>query len=126
MFLEHVNLTVSDLDRSVAFYRELLDLHVRWQGKALTGGGLVRAAHVGTDRCYLALFEAGRPGRAAQDYSVAGVNHFGFVVEDLDGATERLARLGAEPHLEADYAPGRRLYFRDPDGVEVELVEYDR
>ncbi len=28
MFLEHVNLTVTDLDRSIAFYRRLLDLEL--------------------------------------------------------------------------------------------------
>ena len=120
MYLEHVNLTVSDLDRSVALYCDLLGLHVRWKG-LIDGERL--GAHVGDDRCYLALFQASAPGRAEQDYSRPGLNHLGFVVPDLDEARRRLEQLGATVHYEADYEPGRRAYFLDPDGHEVELVE---
>ncbi len=121
MFLEHVNLTVSDLDRSIAFYCDLLDLHVRWKGP-IEGDRL--GAHVGDDRHYLALFQATKAGKVPYDYLSPGLNHFGFVVDDLDDARRRIAALGATVHLEADYEPGRRIYFMDPDGHEVELVEY--
>jgi hypothetical protein len=36
----------------------------------------------------------------------------------------RLAELGVQSHHEAAYEPGRRAYFLDPDGIEMELVEY--
>lgn len=125
MHIEHVNLTVSDLEQSIRFYRELLGFEVRWRGTLSDGQP---AAHVGDltgDRqCYLALFQASQPGRASEDYGRAGLNHVGFVVDDLDAMRVRLAALGVEPHLEGDYEPGRRLYFHDPSGVEVELVEY--
>ena len=121
MFLEHVNLTVTDLDRSIAFYCDLLDLHVRWKGD-LEDGRL--GAHVGDDRNYLALFEATNDGAAPYDYSRPGINHFGWVVEDLDEARRRIDELGATIHLDADYEPGRRVYTFDPDGHEIELVEY--
>ena len=122
MFLEHVNLTVSNLERSVDFYRQLLDFQVRWEGTIDSGQP---AAHVGDDRCYLALFEATKPGHVGQDYGAVGLNHFGVVVDNLDECRQRLAELGVTPTAEADYEPGRRLYFLDPDGIEVELVEYD-
>jgi len=123
MHLEHVNLTVSDLGRSIDFYSRLLGLHVRWRREA--GVDLTAAAHVGTDEQYIAMFQAA-PGtpRPVVDYEAVGLNHFGFVVDDLDSARNRLADLGVTPHSEADYDPGRRLYFYDPDGTEVELVEY--
>ena len=121
MHLEHVNLSVKDVEKSAAFYCDLLGLHIRWKGE-LTGGRL--AMHVGDDRSYLALFEATLAGRVVQDYSKTGINHFGFVVDDLDAARERLAKLGIEARDPDDYDPGRRLYFDDPDGIEVELVEY--
>ena len=55
MFLEHVNLTVSDMERSAGFYCDLLGLRVRWKGTTSDG---TPAAHVGDDRFYLALFQA--------------------------------------------------------------------
>jgi catechol 2,3-dioxygenase-like lactoylglutathione lyase family enzyme len=121
MYLEHVNLTVADLDRSIAFYCDLLDLHLRWKGP-IDEDRL--GAHVGDDRHYLALFQATANGSVDYDYLRPGFNHFGVVVDDLDGVRERAARLGATIHLEADYEPGRRIYLMDPDGHEVELVEY--
>lgn len=121
MYLEHVNITVGDLDRSTEFYCDLLELHVRWKG---TIDGERLGAHVGDDRCYLALFQAAADGTVDRDYVRPGVNHFGFVVHNLDEARRRLDHLGATVHLEADYEPGRRIYFLDPDGHEVELVQY--
>jgi catechol 2,3-dioxygenase-like lactoylglutathione lyase family enzyme len=122
MFLEHVNLTVSDIERSIGFYRDLLGLSLRWRGHSAAG---LPAAHVGDDRCYLALFQAAQNGRVAVDMSTVGMNHFGFVVDDLDATRRKLLEFGLAPHHEADYEPGRRLYFFDPDGMEVELVAYD-
>ena len=123
MFLEHVNLTVSNMERSAAFYCDLLDLQVRWKGTTSDG---TPAAHVGDNRFYLALFQAKEAGRAPSDYTVVGLNHFGYVVDSLDSVKRKLATLGVEPHMEHDYEPGKRLYFLDPDGIEVELVEYEQ
>ena len=121
MHIEHVNLTVSDLEHSIAFYCDLLDLQLRWKGPI---DDQRLGAHVGDGRSYLALFQATTGGAVDHDYSRPGVNHFGFVVPDLDDARRRLAHLGATVHLEGDYEPGRRIYFMDPDGHEVELVQY--
>lgn len=121
MQIEHVNITVTDLDRSVAFYSDLLGLQVRWKGEI--GDGL-RGAHVGDDDQYLALFEAAAGGRAELDYGRPGVNHVGFLVDDLETARRRVEELGAAVHHEAAYHPGRRIYVLDPDGTEIELVSY--
>ncbi|MDX1383432.1 MAG: VOC family protein [Thermoanaerobaculia bacterium] len=120
MHLEHVNLTVADLDRSVDFYTRLLGFRVRWSGTTTEGKP---AAHVGDDSSYLALFE-GEAKPVVWDYESVGFNHFGVVVDSLDEAKRRLDELGAPIHFEPDYEPGRRAYFTDPDGYEVELVEY--
>ena len=81
------------------------------------------AAHVGAEDSYLALFE-GSPSKNRMDYETVGFNHFGVVVDSLKEAKARLRELGAEIHFEPDYEPGKRAYFTDPDGYEVELVEY--
>jgi len=122
MYLEHVNLSVSDLERSIAFYTELFGFEVRWRGFTSDGQP---AAHIGDDRMYLAMFQAVAPGTAVKDYGAVGFNHFGFVVDSLDDLRGRLGRMGISPHLEGDYEPGRRLYFHDHDGIEVELVQYE-
>lgn len=121
MHLEHVNLTVSDVERSAAFYSDLLGFHVRWKGETVAGSP---AAHVGDDRCYLALFQSTDETDAPNNYEVVGLNHLGFVVDDLDATLERLHALGVQEHFMPEYDPGRRAYFMDPDGIEVELVEY--
>lgn len=121
MHLEHVNLTVSNVDAAVDFYRRLLGLEVRWRGATTNGRP---AAHVGTDRCYIALFEGTGGPVEGGDYERVGVNHFGFVVDDIDATRRQLASLGITPTAEADYEPGQRFYFRDLDGIEVEIVQY--
>ena len=125
MFLEQVNLTVGDLDRSVGWYRELLGLELRWEGQAIGTDGMVRAAHLGRGDCYLALFEASESGPPAPTYGRAGLNHMGFVVDDLAATRARAVGLGVKPHFEPEYDPGRRFYVFDPDGIEIELVSYD-
>lgn len=123
MFLEHVNLSVSSLEHSIDFYRRALGLRLRWRGTTRTGQ---EAAHVGGEVSYLALFQAG-PSAASPvsaDYLDVGINHFGLVVDDLDRARERLEFAGVRPHHETNEPPGRRLYFFDPDGIEVELASY--
>jgi len=123
MFLEHVNMSVADLDHTIDFYGKLLGLKVRWRGTTSDG---LPAAHVGDERHYLALFEVGDAARKPDDYGLLGLNHFGFVVDDLEACRTKLGELGAEVRDAMDYEPGRRLYFDDPNGVEVELVEYSK
>jgi catechol 2,3-dioxygenase-like lactoylglutathione lyase family enzyme len=122
MFIEHVNITVSSLQKSIDFYSKLFGFELRWRSPADDPDQA--GAHVGDDRSYIAMFEAPHAGRADADYDRVGLNHFGLVVQDLARYRSRLRDMGIEPHLERDYDPGRRLYFYDPDGIEVELVEY--
>jgi len=127
MKLEHVNLTVADLERSISFYCEVFEARVRWRGEIFNTTQMRPAAHVGSDDFFIALFEAeesaaSQPVRTS--YAPPGVNHFGFVVEDLDAHVRRLEALGFETRTPFVYDPGRRIYFDDPDGIEVEIVEY--
>ena len=121
MRIEHANITVSNVNASVAFYQKLFGARIRWEGTNSSGN---RAAHVGVDDTYLSLFEAEQAGRAPRGYGSVGVNHLAFEVDDLAVFRRRLNERGIEIHLEADYEPGERIYFMDPDGVEIELVSY--
>ena len=121
-FIEHVNITVRDPERSAKLMHDLFGWNIRWQGPSLNGG---RTIHVGDDQFYLALYtsqgtetpdDAFRKGRP--------LNHVGIVVDDLDDAERRVVAAGLEPFNHGDYDPGRRFYFFDFDGTEFELVSY--
>lgn len=122
MFVEHVNVTVTDPEKSAAILERIFGWHVRWEGPSLMGG---RTVHVGTDESYLALYTPGDPGPAHSRTDVAGLNHIGVVVDDLDATEARVAAEGYTPHTHMDYDPGRRFYFDDRDGIEFEVVSYN-
>ncbi|MBI1403686.1 MAG: VOC family protein [Porphyrobacter sp.] len=118
--LEHVNITVSDIERSADLLAKLMGWHIRWRGPSLLGGETI---HVGGERDYLAVYTRGeKPGRFAKGVPL---NHVGLVVEDLDAAEAVVKAAGLEPFNHADYEPGRRFYFFDWDGIEFEMVSYE-
>ena len=53
------------------------------------------------------------------------VTHVGIVVDDLDEIEQRVRSVGFEPHMRANYEPGRRFYFFDDTGLEIEVVSYN-
>jgi len=122
-YIEHVNLTVSDPERSTRLFRDLFGWEVRWQGPARDGG---RSIHVGDDATYLAIYAEPGRGKAADRAWPKGapLNHVGILVEDLDETERRVIAAGLEPFNHGDYEPGRRFYFLDWDGIEFEIVSY--
>ena len=120
--LEHVNVTVSDPARAAKLMQDLFGWQVRWQGPARDGGHTI---HVGSDDHYLALY-TGRDVAYTADYFAKGrpLNHIGVEVDDLDATEAKVAAAGLTPFNHADYEPGRRFYFFDPDGIEYEVVSY--
>jgi len=45
-------------------------------------------------------------------------------VEDIGAVEAKVIAAGLTPYSHDDYAPGRRFYFNDPDGIEYEVVSY--
>lgn len=117
--LEHINITVSDIERSAALLERLMGWHIRWRGPSQMGGETI---HVGGERDYIAVYTRG----ALPEPFAKGVplNHVGLVVNDLDAAETVVKAAGLEPFNHADYEPGRRFYFFDWDGIEFEMVSY--
>ena len=117
--LEHVNITVSDIDRSAALLAQLMGWRIRWRGPSQLGGETI---HVGCDDDYIAVYTRG----AVPEPFTKGVplNHLGLVVDDLDAAEAVVKEAGLFPFNHADYEPGKRFYFFDWDGIEFEMVSY--
>ena len=119
----HVGLSVTDLDRSIAFYHDLLDLELVHRSDE---GGR-RFAFLGTGgRVFLTLWQQGR-GR--HEPGPAGLHHLAFELPTVEAVRAVEARLrsrgitplydGIVPHQEG--AESAALYFVDPDGIRLEL-----
>jgi len=140
--LHHTGYTVSNLDRSVAFYRDLLGCEViatqEKQGgylAAIVGypDAHVRMAHLrlpGSEHV-IELFQYLAPagGKADVEPRNVGASHLCFVTSDLPTLHARLAEHDVEfvsPPVEVDTGintGGYALYLRDPDGIVVELFQ---
>jgi catechol 2,3-dioxygenase-like lactoylglutathione lyase family enzyme len=146
MRLHHTGYTVSDLDRSLGFYRDLLGLEVLAEQEK-RGGYLaaivghpdahVRMAHLrapGIEGGHvLELFQYLAPaGQRAADSAPCdvGTPHLCLAVGDLHDRYERLRAAGVDtfvsPPVEVDTGINRgalALYLRDPDGILIELFQ---
>ena len=122
--LEHANVTVSDPDASAAWMEKVFGWTVRWSGAAMQTG---RSVHVGTPESYVALFCDGETQTSDLDsYRTRGMlNHLAvFTDEDIDAVEARVRDAGFTPGNHQDYAPGRRFYFHDHDGIEWEVATH--
>jgi catechol 2,3-dioxygenase-like lactoylglutathione lyase family enzyme len=118
--IEHVNITVTDPDRSARLLEALFGWRVRWRGPARDGG---HSIHIGSSAHYIALY--GGHDRAPAPFAKGvPLNHIGIEVDDLAATQARVLAAGLTPFGHDDYEPGRRFYFLDDDGIEYEIVSY--
>lgn len=122
-YLEHVNLTSSDPDRFANLMCDLFGWKIRWRGDATQGGHTI---HVGEETSYIAVYTKGvRDAAMTSSYETpGGLNHIAVVVDDLDATEEKVKAAGYVTENHGDYEPGRRFYFREDDGIEIEIVSY--
>ena len=117
--IEHVNLAVSDIERSTSLFEELLGWKQRWRGPTMDGGETI---HVGDATTYLALHTGGTVNGPTDR---GALNHVGLLVDDLPAAERIVLDHGMKTFGHDDYDPGRRFYFFDWDGIEFEVVSYE-
>jgi glyoxylase I family protein len=121
-FIEHVNVSVSDVDRTAQMLMDLFGWRIRWRGEAAMGGHTI---HVGTNTSYVAVYMTKDSDKAPKGYSKSvPLNHIGVQVDDLNATERKVKALGLKTFGHGDYEPGRRFYFFDRDGIEFEIVSY--
>jgi catechol-2,3-dioxygenase len=123
--LNHAVLFVSDLARSVAFYRDVLGFRLI----PMTPDGNARAAFLqasgSTNDHDLGLFEVGAAaGQSQAGRTSVGLYHLAWEVDTLDELAATAARLAEAGALagSSDHGTTKSLYAKDPDGLEFEVV----
>jgi len=141
MIVRHVGITVSDLKKSISFYRDLLgftitkemdesgvhidkfsglkDVDVRTVKLSGESGGMIEL-----------LYYRSHPNTNEQNFSEditkVGCSHFAITVRDLPSLYSKLLENNLVVLCEPQYSPDgkvRLTFCRDPDGTLIELVE---
>ena len=126
--LEHLNLVVKDIDKSLDFYRVVFPhWKIRGGGKSDWYGKLRNWLHFGDDHQYLALADNGIGENRDLKQHQVGLAHFAYVTNNIKDLVQRLTQAGYETSSDLDINEHRgNVYYLDPDGFEVEFVEYFR
>lgn len=143
--MTHTSFTVSDIERSIVFYRDMLGLELvttlrlrePWIA-TMTGFGQadlkIAALRLGPGEHILELIEYVNPcGAASAPHPTNDIAsaHLCFAVEDIHAEYERLTAAGVEfrsvpQAIGGEPGNGWAVYFRDPDGIPLELSQDDR
>jgi catechol-2,3-dioxygenase len=122
--LNHAVLYVRNVERSVAFYRDVLGFAPIEGMAALRGAAFMRAPDSTNDHD-LGLFEIGESAAASDaGRTSVGLYHLAWEVDtlrDLETLAGELAEAGALSGA-SDHSTTKSLYGRDPDGLEFEIA----
>jgi catechol-2,3-dioxygenase len=120
--LNHAVLYVRELDRSVAFYTQVLGFRVVEMTPPGFRAAFLQAAASDNDHD-LGLFEVGAAASSAGRGAV-GLYHLAWEVDtlaELERIQGELARAGALGGM-SDHSTSKSLYGQDPDGIEFEIA----
>jgi catechol 2,3-dioxygenase-like lactoylglutathione lyase family enzyme len=128
--LDHLAITVDDVERTLAFYRRVLDAQPLFEELWRAGRIPVVLLQVGASR--LSVHSAKAPAAPHARVPLPGSQDFCFRWDGpIESAEAHLRERGVEialgpvPRPAADGAAGQSVYFRDPDGNLLELLTTD-
>jgi catechol 2,3-dioxygenase-like lactoylglutathione lyase family enzyme len=138
MEFSHVGISVADIDRSIAFYRDMFGLEPLMEIMPFGGeqyeaimdipGVTGRICMIGKGSTNLELFEFGGSKAKDPNYPVSdrGISHFGIFVDDIDATYAKLRAADVRIHSPIITFMGggmRAAYCRDPDGNVFEILQ---
>jgi len=140
--IHHTSFTVSNMERSIAFYRDVLGMKVTWDSKAagvefkgeiadnVTGcpGTEQRLVFVETEGSRIELVEYTPTGKPQIDNkpSDTGSAHVCFKTKNIEEVYKKLLANKVRLHcVPQDLGFAKVMYFRDPDGIVLEAVQGD-
>lgn len=116
--LHHVSVIVSDTERSLQFYRDLLGLRVDPTRPDLGYPG----AWLWIGELQIHLLELPNPDSVTDRPAHGGRDrHVALLIDDVDALTQRLDSAGIG--YTRSRSGRRAVFFRDPDGNALELIE---
>jgi len=146
--VHHTGITVDNIDRSIEFYRGVLDAELLYVGDSNTQGvplkkfqnvvgvkgARLRYAflRVGDTLIELICYLSPRGSKRFPRHNNVGTPHIAFKVEDIDEAYSELAKRGAKPLSppvvvrvkEGSWVKGWKFtYFRGPDDEYLEIFQ---
>lgn len=141
-WLNHTGFVVSDMERSLAFYKDVLGLTEEMNG-IREGAGISEVVGYPDAKLHVVYLGTGDlkhsveliqyinpPGGkiSPTERNAVGACHLGIVVDDLDAVYEDLSGKGAQflgpPVVRESNIYGRKVvYLQDPDGNWLELLE---
>ena len=107
--VHHVSVNVSNPERSIAFYTDVLGGTLRTDRPDFDFGG----AWIDLGTAQVHLIESDVPPNLGQ--------HFAILIDDVDGAVRELRAKGYEVEDARVVGPDRQTFITDPDGNSVEL-----
>jgi len=127
--VNHIATLTADTDRLRAFYEEIFEAKVVSDMKEAPEGPGVRLSMVDIgDDTMLNVFEIvgnTEAGRQVPMFERGRIDHIGLRAKDLASFEEirsRLMRRGAADAFVTDFGPEFSVFFRDPDGLEGEVL----
>jgi catechol 2,3-dioxygenase-like lactoylglutathione lyase family enzyme len=137
--IRHIGIVVSDLDKALYFYRDLLGLKIvkdmNETGTYIDNISALKGVQVRTVKmaaedgnliellCYSSHPDSPDKKRPINQI---GCSHVAFTVENLDEEYNRLAQAGIQFNAPPQHSPdgyAKVTFCMDPDGSHIELVE---
>ena len=127
--VNHIAVLTADMDRFIRFYQEAFDAKVLSDNPNHAGheGERMVIMSLGGPSDFNVFQVPGNDQASVQTpmYGRGRIDHFGLNAgsrEALEEVRQRLMRLGASDGTVTDFGKQVSVFFRDPDGLEAEVV----